>query len=107
EKGGAVKVVSGGATSTFLTLPVDQNTERGLLGIAFDPQWPTQKYVYINYSVNGGNHNRVSRFTVSGSNPDQADPASEVDLIDLSPLTNSAYHNGGALHFGQDGYLYI
>jgi glucose/arabinose dehydrogenase len=109
EKSGNVKVIpaGGGAASTFLTLSVDQNTERGLLGIAFDPQWSTQKYVYINYSVNGGNHNRVSRFTVSASNPNAADPASEVDLIDISPLTNSAYHNGGALHFGTDGYLYI
>ncbi|MDB5049861.1 MAG: hypothetical protein JWO30_2932 [Fibrobacteres bacterium] len=108
EKSGAVKIVQSVSTTlTFLTLNVDQNTERGLLGIAFDPNWANQKYVYIHYSVPGANANRISRFTVSAADANKADPASEVDLFDLSPLITSAYHNGGALHFGIDGYLYV
>ncbi|MDB5104047.1 MAG: Por secretion system C-terminal sorting protein [Fibrobacteres bacterium] len=108
EKSGAVKIVTGPATTvTFLTLTVDQNTERGLLGIAFDPDWNNGvKKVYIHYSVAGGNHNRVSIFSVSASDPNKADPA-ETILFELDPLTNSAYHNGGALHFGLDNNLYL
>ncbi len=112
EKSGAVKVVgAGGATTTYLTLSVDQNTERGLLGITFDPEWSTQKYVYIHYSVPGGGGgvgaNRVSRFTQNASNPNIADLGSEVVLFDLDPLATTAYHNGGALHFVNDSILCV
>jgi glucose/arabinose dehydrogenase len=108
EKSGAVKISQGASAAlTFLTLTVDQNTERGLLGIAFDPNWTTDKYVYIYYSRNGAGANRVSRFKVSTTDANKADPASETVLFDLSPLTNSAYHNGGGLHFGKDGFLYL
>ena len=104
EKSGAVKIV--GVATPFLTLSVDQNTERGLMGIAFDPNWATDKKVYIHYSVPGANRNRVSIFSVSSTDPNKANPTGTT-LFDLDPLTNSAYHNGGALHFGKDGYLYL
>jgi glucose/arabinose dehydrogenase len=106
EKGGNVKIV--GVTAPFLTLNVNQATERGLLGIAFDPNWATQKYVYIHYSVQANPvYNRVSRFTISATDPNKADPASEVALFNLDPLTATEFHNGGALHFGIDGKLYV
>src|SRR4029077_18085868 len=61
--------------------------------------------VYTYYTTpEGGAHNRVSRFTAAG---DVAAPSSEVHLLDLEPLSSATNHNGGALHFGPDGKLYI
>jgi len=78
--------------------------ERGLLGLAFHPQYKTNGYFYVNY-VGAGDSTHISRFTVSASNPDAADRASEMKLFTLyQPYTN---HNGGDLCFGPDGYLYI
>ncbi len=78
--------------------------ERGLLGLAFHPDYPQTPYFYVNYTNNSGN-TRVSRFSVSATNPNQADPNSEVNLFEVSqPYSN---HNGGCLKFGPDGYLYI
>jgi len=82
------------------------NYEFGLLGLAFHPQYSVNGYFYVSYSVriNGVDYGRVSRFRVSSANPDAADPASE--LILLQQLDEGANHNGGDLHFGPDGYLY-
>jgi uncharacterized repeat protein (TIGR03806 family) len=82
------------------------NYEFGLLGLAFHPQYSTNGYFYVAYSVriNGVDYERVSRFRVSSGNPDAGDPASE--LILLQQLDEGANHNGGDLHFGPDGYLY-
>jgi glucose/arabinose dehydrogenase len=74
--------------------------ENGLLGLAFHPG-------YVAYTVrinNGSFYQRISRFSVSGGNPNQANPASE--LILLQQLDRGFNHNGGDLHFGPDGYLY-
>jgi len=80
--------------------------ERGLLGIAFDPNFATNGYIYIYYTVPSVPNNRVSRFTTSAGDPNMADPASEFVLLDLDPLLFNN-HNGGAMHFGPDGMLYI
>jgi glucose/arabinose dehydrogenase len=91
----------------FVHLDVDSNGERGLLGVAFDPNFATDGYVYVYHTVPGGSgpaHNRVSRFTANG---DVAVPGSEVDILDLDDLSDAANHNGGAIHFGPDGNLYI
>jgi len=78
--------------------------ERGLLGLAFHPNYKTNGFFYINY-VGAGDSTHISRFTVSSSDPAKADPASEYKLLTLyHPYTN---HNGGDLSFGPDGYLYI
>src|SRR5205823_10758608 len=88
-----------------LSLNVDSSGERGLLGVAFDPQFATNHYVYVYYTVPGTPaHNRVSRFTANG---DVAVPGSEVPILDLNPLSTATNHNGGAIHFGLDGKLYI
>ena len=79
--------------------------ERGLLGLTFDPDFPAQPYVYVYYTRAAPVLNRLSRFTVSEANPDVADPASETVLLDNIP--SSHYHNGGAIHFGPDGKLYV
>src|SRR3712207_130629 len=91
------------------------NSERGMLGVAVDPSFSTNKYVYLYYTYNrfgvcptgqptNANNpvNRVSRFVMSG---DTVDPASENVLIDNIPSPNGN-HNAGDLHFGKDGYLY-
>jgi glucose/arabinose dehydrogenase len=77
--------------------------ERGLLGLAFHPDYKTNGYFYVNYTA--GDSTRISRFKVSSSNPDLADPESERRILTIQqPFAN---HNGGTLCFGPDGYLYI
>jgi glucose/arabinose dehydrogenase len=80
--------------------------ENGLLGLAFHPQHATNGYFYVAYTVRiGGIHyQRISRFRRSTGDPNVADPASE--LILLQQLDEGFNHNGGDLHFGPDGYLY-
>jgi hypothetical protein len=63
--------------------------------------------VYVYYTPEpGSNVNRLSRFTVSESNPNVADPASEVVLLD-GLIPDTIAHHGGASHFGADGMLYL
>jgi glucose/arabinose dehydrogenase len=88
-----------------VTIDVDPGGERGLLGVAFDPAFAVNKYVYVYYTAKTPSvHNRVSRFTASG---DTALAGSEVPLLDLDNLSSATNHNGGAIHFGPDGMLYI
>jgi glucose/arabinose dehydrogenase len=97
-----------------LSLTVDPTNERGMLGIAFDPAFATNQYIYLYYTVpqasfdpllpNLGAHNRISRFTMSG---DVAIPSSELVLLDLPLLGTAPIHNSGSLHFGPDGKLYV
>jgi glucose/arabinose dehydrogenase len=78
-------------------------SERGLLGLAFHPQYAENGFFFVNYTDRDGN-TRIARFSVSGSDPNQADPASRLELIRIQqPYGN---HNGGALAFGPDGHLY-
>lgn len=107
QQGGALRVVKNGAllARPFVVLPVDASGERGLLGIAFDPAFTTNKYVYLYYtSKSPAAHNRVSRFTASG---DTALAGSEAVLLDLDDLSGATNHNGGAIHFDPEGKLYI
>ncbi len=86
---------------------LDDKGECGLLGLAFHPQFASNRQFFVAYSLRIGNqlHQRVSRLQVSPNDPQQADMASEQPLItQLDPASN---HNGGDLHFGSDGYLYI
>ncbi|MCF8244968.1 MAG: PQQ-dependent sugar dehydrogenase [Saprospiraceae bacterium] len=105
EKFGRVMIVENGVlrNEPFLELEVDSYTERGMSGIALDPDFDTNHFVYIYYTVKNEGHNRVSRFTADGN---FAAPGSEVVLLDLDPLSGP-YHNAGALAFGNDGKLYI
>jgi glucose/arabinose dehydrogenase len=107
EQTGAVRVVKDGQLlpTPFVRLDVDSRGERGLLGIAFDPAFATNRFVYVYYTVPGTPaHNRVSRFTAAG---DVAAAGSEVPILDLDPLSAATNHNGGAIHFAPDGTLFV
>jgi glucose/arabinose dehydrogenase len=93
-----------------LTARICSNSERGLLGITSDPSFATNHYVYTYYTSRSGTNacdsgafNRVSRFTMAG---DTIDPATEQVLLDNIP-SPAGNHNGGDLHIGKDGYLYV
>ena len=104
---GALRVIKNGAllATPFVTLSVDSVGERGLLGVAFDPHFTLNHYIYLYYTVpRTPAHNRVVRFTANG---DVVLPGSRVILLELDPLSTATNHNGGALHFGPDGNLYI
>ena len=108
QQTGQVRVIQNGTLlpTPFVTLNVDSTVERGLLGIAFDPNFATDHFVYLYHTVPAPDlHNQISRFTADG---DVAVPGSETDIFDLDPLNPAAgNHNGGAIHFGPDGKLYI
>lgn len=108
-QGGSLRVIKNGALlpTPFLTVTVNSTGERGLLGVAFDPDYATNRFVYVYYTATTpAIHNRVSRFTADSANQDVAEAGSEVVLLDLENLS-ATNHNGGAIHFGPDGKLYI
>ncbi len=104
EQGGDIEIINGGAIlpRPFLDLPVTTGGERGLLGLAFHPQYSTNGRFYVNYTI--GDVSRISEFTVS-SNPNLANAGSERVLLTVAqPFTN---HKGGMLHFDGSGFLVI
>jgi glucose/arabinose dehydrogenase/PKD repeat protein len=108
ERDGTVWVVPAGSTQVsptpFLQLPsVATQDERGLLGLTLDPQFATNGYVYAYYTHGSEMRNRVARFTALG---DAAAPSSEV-VIWQNTAPAAIWHQGGDLHFGPDGYLYV
>lgn len=106
QQGGQLRIIKNGAllATPFLTLTTDSTDERGLLGVAFDPNFASNQFIYVYYTVTSTpRHNRVSRFTANG---DSVVAGSEVIIFELDNL-NAAFHNGGAIHFGSDGKLYI
>jgi glucose/arabinose dehydrogenase len=114
EQGGRVRVVQNGVLRDTdfldLTSAVSTGGERGLLGLAFAPDYASSGRLYVNFTNTAG-HTVVARFRRSGSAITAADPASRFDLrwpsgqrFIVQPYAN---HNGGNLVFGPDGYLYI
>jgi glucose/arabinose dehydrogenase len=102
---GEVRVVKNGLLrgQPFVTVPTIAAGERGLLGIAFHPGFESNGWVYLYYtSSQGGTHNRISRFTASGDTAETL----ETVVVDLPGLSGATNHNGGAIHFGNDGLLY-
>jgi glucose/arabinose dehydrogenase len=104
---GQLRVIKNGVLlgTPFVALTVDSFNERGLLGVTFDPSFASNQFVYLYYTVPGTpTHNRVSRFTANG---DVASAGSETVILELDNLTDAGNHNGGAIHFGPDGKLYV
>ena len=108
ERGGSIRVIRDGAAlgTPFLTIPPSElstDGERGLLSMAFAPDYATSGRLYT-YSTDAGGDIRVDQWLRS-ANPDVASPARVLVLrIEHSSRAN---HNGGDLHFGPDGRLYI
>lgn len=109
QQNGQLRVFKNGAllATPFLSLTVNSVGERGLLGVAFDPAFTTNRYIYVYYTTNTSPlHNRVSRFRASTGNPDVVEAGSEQIILTLGEL-DAGNHNGGAIHFGLDGKLYV
>lgn len=105
EKYGRISIVQDGQLQAepFLEVEVDIDSERGLCGVVFDPDFETNHYLYIYYTVKDEGHNRISRFKADGN---FAIPGSETILMELDQLTGP-FHNAGIMRFGNDGKLYI
>ncbi len=112
EQTGALRIVKGGRLldAPFLTLKVDSTWERGVIGVAIDPEFERNQFVYVNHVLHDPYpHHRLSRFTARG---DVAEPKSERVLLEGDDQTKMGGvtpngHQGGAIHFGQDGKLYV
>ncbi len=108
EQAGRIKVVNANGTTNatnFLNITslISSGGERGLLSMAFDPDYTTNGFFYVNYTNNSGD-TVIARYTVS-ADPEVADVNSGQILLTIDqPFSN---HNGGCIAFGQDGYLYI
>ena len=108
EQAGLVRVIEGGVLRQQPMLDIQQHvdsrqSEQGLLGLAFHPDFSHNGYFFVNYTERGGD-TVIARFQVYAGS-EQADPESEMVLLRLpQPYGN---HNGGGLAFGPDGYLYI
>ena len=87
----------------LVSVEVDNNNEKGLNHIVLHPSFEINGYIYLHYAVPGRKFNRVSRFTVNG---DRVIPGSELIIIELDEMSGDI-HNGGAMLFGFDGYLYL
>lgn len=120
EQGGRIAVITNLAVpnrSVFLDVSSKiiggvPSNEQGLLGLAFHPGYATNGFFYIYYVGNATTsaaanapHDILARYQVSPGNPNQAQSASEVRLI--VQYDEASNHNGGDLHFGPDGYLYV
>ena len=111
EKAGRIRMVTlGGQPERFtfmgLTDRVRSGGERGLLGLAFHPDHASNGFFYVFYTAQGsGSPNRLSRFKVTPDDPFAGDPETELILIDQPD--DAGNHNGGDVHFGPDGYLYV
>ncbi len=113
EQAGIIKVFERTPTvrdaTIFLDIRdrVDYGGEKGLLGLAFHPDFSDNGLFYVDYttSIGGQLKTRISRFNVSLNDPNKADSTTEKILLEVEqPYSN---HNGGQLAFGPDGYLYI
>lgn len=106
QQGGAIKILKNGALlpTSFAQFSVNSSGERGLLGIAFDPNFASNNFIYLYYTLSDGSRNRLSRVTANG---DVMAAGSETVLLNFDALSSATNHNGGFVKFGTDGKLYI
>jgi hypothetical protein len=111
QQAGIVRVFDNSAasatTSEFLNIvsQVACCSELGLLGLAFHPDYENNGYFFVYYTTSGVLRDRLSRFQVSGADPNDADESTEKILFEVNDRAGN--HNGGALCFDDDGYLYV
>jgi glucose/arabinose dehydrogenase len=108
QQNGQLRVIQSNGSllaTPFVSLTVSSSGERGLLGVTFHPSFASNQFVYVYYTATSpAIHNRVSRFTANGN---VAVAGSEVQILNLENLSSATNHNGGAIHFGPDGMLYV
>src|SRR4029079_13566932 len=103
-QGGRIRIARGGAVvgTPFLDVSskISSGGERGLLGLAFHPQYASNGRFYVNYTDRSGD-THISEFRASPPTADAVDPSTERELLFVrQPFAN---HNGGGLAFGNDG----
>lgn len=110
EQGGTIRIFKNGQllSTPFLSLDPQNEVvaggERGLLGLAFHPNFSSNGFFFVNFTRQPDGATVIARYKVS-SNPDVADTTSRADILVIGqPYAN---HNGGHIAFGPDGYLYI
>jgi glucose/arabinose dehydrogenase len=107
ERGGAVRVWQGGAVATFATVPTvtteanGSYSERGLLGLAIDPRFASNRFVYAFYSDTNRTEQKVIRWR------DCAGVGRDATVLVTLPAGSDCCHKGGRLAFGADGMLYV
>ena len=107
QQGGLIRILNSNGTvnaTPFLNLStiISSGGERGLLGLAFHPNYTTNGFFFVNYTNTSGN-TVIARYSVS-ANPNIANTTGTILMTIAQPFTN---HNGGSIKFGPDGYLYI
>jgi glucose/arabinose dehydrogenase len=116
ERAGRIRIVDSNDNvlpALFLDVSsiVNTTSEGGLLGLAFHPDYPANGRFFVHYTYDGNPGpstqliSRIAEFEVSPSDANLADPGSERIILEIPQDFNN--HNGGDLHFGPDGYLYI
>lgn len=80
--------------------------ERGMLGLAFHPNFGSTRKFYVFYTDRVG-HSQVYEYEVDATHPNRADPSTARNIITFEQPETSALHKAGQLQFGDDGYLYI
>lgn len=108
QQGGLIRILNANGTinsTAFLNLSglISSGGERGLLGLAFHPNYASNGYFFVNYTNTSGN-TVIARYSVSTTNPDIANTTGVILMTITQPYSN---HNGGSIKFGPDGYLYI
>jgi len=108
EQPGRIRLIKDGVLQTTPFLDITSRVlyggERGLLSVAFHPQYATNHFFYVYFTTQTNGDIRIERFTAT-ANPDVADPAT-TKLILTTAHSAQANHNGGLLSFGPDGMLY-
>jgi cysteine-rich repeat protein len=111
QQGGQIRILDLGTetilATPFLTVsPISTGGERGLLSMAFDPNYQTNARFYVNYTNSSGN-TVVAQYTTTGADP-AANTADAGSAVILKTITQDfSNHNGGQLQFGSDGFLYV
>ena len=108
EQGGRIKVLQPGATEPTVFLNITSKVlsggERGLLGLAFHPQFPINHRFFVNYTRQPDGATVIAEYKTSSASSDVAETNEKTLLVIGQPFAN---HNGGMIEFGPDGFLYI
>ena len=112
EQAGTLRVIENDSLleEPFVSLPVEMNWERGLIGVTVAPDFPSDPHVYVVYVTDKPfTHHRVSRFRAEGNLAQQNSESILLRGDDQSKFGGNvpAGHQGGAIHFGTDGKLYV